>query len=99
MSNPAPHGAPQMIPGPRSGNPAFDAACARRDYGLLQSAVADMPKRDAVEHLAAIFPAHTQRWFSRRFADLMALTPADFERALHADPTANAAIRSVMRAA
>lgn len=52
-----------------------------------------MSKRDAVEHLAFLFPAHTCRWFSRNFARLMQLSPADFERALHADPTANRAIR------
>ena len=52
-----------------------------------------MSKRDAVEHLAFLFPAHSYRWFSRNFARLMQLSSADFESALHADPTANRAIR------
>lgn len=52
-----------------------------------------MSKRDATEHLSYLFPAHSCRWFSRNFERLMRLSPADFERALHADPTANRAIR------
>ena len=99
MTAPAPHGAHlTILPGPRSGNADFDAACARQDFGLLQAAVAGMTKRDAVEHLAFLFPAHSGRWFSRNFAALMALSPADFERALHPDPTANAAIRRALAA-
>ena len=93
MTRPTPQGAPQYLPGPRSGNADFDAACARRDFGLLQDAVRVMSKRDAVEHLAFLFPAHSYRWFSRNFARLMQLSSADFEQALHADPTANRAIR------
>lgn len=93
MTWPAPTGAPQHIPGPRSGNADFDAACARRDFSLLQDAVRLMSKRDATEHLSYLFPAHSCRWFSRNFERLMELSPADFERALHADPTANRAIR------
>lgn len=88
------------IPGPRSGNASFDAACDRRDYGLLQSAVATMTKRDAVEHMAFLFPQRTRRWFSRNFAALMALTPDSFGRALeYADPTGETAVANILRAA
>ena len=84
-------------PGPRSGSAAFDAACARRDYALLQDAICDMPKRDAVQHLAALFPARTERWFARNLPRLMALTPDDFARTIdHADPTGDTAVRRVM---
>ena len=87
------------IPGPRSGNASFVAACDRRDYGLLQSAVATMTKRDAVEHMAFLFPHRTRRWFSRHFAALMTMTPDDFGRILqYADPTGDAAVARAMAA-
>lgn len=100
MTRPAPTGAPNHLPGPRSGNASFDEACARRDYGLLQAAVADMGKREAVEHLAFLFPHRTPRWFSRNFADLMSLTPEDFGRLIqYADPTGDTAVARAMAAA
>ena len=99
MSAPAPHGAPlNPSTDPRSGI-AFRAACERRDFQSLQDVLRSMTKRDAVDHLCWLFPSHAREWMRRNLPYLMALTPADFERALHADPTANAAIRSVMRAA
>lgn len=99
MTAPAPHGAHSITPtGASSGVTAFEAACARRDYGLLQEALNGMPVSRAVIHLHTLFPANSVRWYKRYYPHLMALSPADFERALHADPTANAAIRRVLAA-
>lgn len=96
----APAGAQQAIPGPRSGNVDFDAAGARRDFGLLQAAVAEMSKRDAVDHMAFLFPARSRRWFTRNFAALMGLSPDDFGRALtYSDPTGDTAVRNLSAAA
>ena len=98
MSTPAPHGAtPTTLPGPRSGNAAFVAACARRDFALLQQAVSDMSKRDAVEHLAYLFPHRSERWFGRNLSALMALDPADFSRLLgYSDPTGDHAVARIL---
>ena len=97
MSTPAPHGATSALPGPRSGNAAFVAACARRDFALLQQAVGDMSKRDAVEHLAYLFPHRSERWFGRNLSTLMALDPADFSRLLgYADPTGDTAVAHIL---
>lgn len=83
-------------PGPRSGD-AFEEACARRDFGLLQDALADMPKKQAVDHLCNLFPQRTHRWFVRNFPRLMALTPDDFGWELgYADPTGKAATDHVL---
>ena len=97
MSTPAPRGAHSTDPGPRSGNAAFVAACARRDFALLQQAVSDMSKRDAVEHLAYLFPHRSERWFGRNLSALMALDPADFSRLLsYSDPTGDHAVARIL---
>lgn len=96
MTDAAPHGAtPTTLPGPRSGSSQFQAACRRRDFVSLQRAIADMDKREAVEHLAWLFPHRTERWFSRNLSTLTALDPADFARLLaYSDPTGDQAVRA-----
>ena len=82
-----------LPPDPRSGV-AFQQACARWDYALLQDALAPMTKRDAVDHLAALFPHRTRSWHHRNFERLMSLTPDQLGRVLtYADPTGEAAAR------
>ena len=83
-----------LPPDPRSGV-AFQEACARRDYGLLQDALRDMSKRDAVDHLADIFPHRTRTWHHRNFGALMALDPDRFWRLMHPDPTGDTAAHNI----
>ena len=100
MSRPAPSGATLTIPtGASSGVTAFEAACERRDFVLLQQALEGMPVSQAVTHLATLFPAHTVRWYKRYYPHLMALTPDDFAKALdYADPTGDTAVKNVLTA-
>ena len=83
------------LPGSASGSPEFQSACARRDYGLLQEAIADLTTRDAVDHLAELFPHRSRRWFHRNYRTLMDLPPDLFWRAMHADPTGDTAARNI----
>lgn len=79
---------------------SFEAAVARRDYALLQSAVRDMSKRDAVDHLHNLFPHLARQWVNRNLSYLMALDPERLASVLsHGDPTGEAAVRNVMREA
>ena len=97
MSTPAPHGAPPTQPtGASSGVTAFEAACSRRDFALLQQALDGLPVSQAVTHLHHLFPQNSVRWYKRYYPHLMALSPDDFWRALHADPTATSAIRKAL---
>lgn len=100
MSTPAPHGAPQTHPtSPREEDPAYRDAVARQDYGLLQDAVRSLTKRDAVEHIATLFPHLSTWWVRRHFAALMAMSPDDFGRVLqYADPTGDTAVTNAMAA-
>src|SRR5690606_27586369 len=90
--------APTLAPltGPRSGD-AFAAACARRDFASLQDAIRDLSKRDAVDHLHALFPHRTRSWMERNLPYLMALDPDAFWRLTHPDPTGEDAVRNVMK--
>lgn len=85
---------------PRLADAEFQAACERRDYVLLQAALADMTKRDAVDHLASLFPHKAREWFRRNLSALMALAPEELARFLdYADPTGDTATANVMRQA
>lgn len=75
---------------------SFQEACTKRRFDLLQDACRPLSKKDAVEHLAALFPHKAKAWLTRNFVYLMALDPSDFERVLYSDPTAAAALRNVM---
>lgn len=78
----------------------FQEAVDRRDYAALQLSIADMTKKDAVDHLHELFPHRDRAWFVRNFAYIVALDPLQLGEILgHSDPTANKAIRRVMRAA
>ena len=84
--------------GPESADAEFKAACERRDFVLLQDALGGMTKREACEHLAALFPHRTPRWFTRNYWALVNLTPDDLERVLlYADPTGEAAVANITR--
>lgn len=75
----------------------FQAACERRDYALLQDAVAHMTKRDAVDYLHEMFPHQARAWFVRNLTYLMQLDPLGLSRILtFSNPTADKAIRNVM---
>jgi len=78
----------------------FQEAVDRRDYAALQASVAGMSKKDAVAHLHSLFPHKAPAWFTRNFVYLMSLDPTNLGEILgHSDPTANKAVRNVMRAA
>ena len=99
MTAPALRGASNTPPSPREEDPAYRDAVARQDYGLLQDAVRDLTKKDAVEHIAALFPHLSVWWVRRHFAALMTMTPDDFGRILqYADPTGDAAVARAMAA-
>ena len=72
----------------------FEAARVRRDYPALQAAIRDLSKRDAVAHLHQLLPHRSERWYSRNLDALVRLDPDHFWRALHADPTGEAAVRN-----
>ena len=83
---------------PRSADAEFKAACERRDFALLQDALAGMTKREAVDHLTALFPHRSRSWHFRNFHALVALTPDDMERVLlYADPTGETAVANITR--
>jgi hypothetical protein len=65
--------------------------------GLLQESMEGMTKRDAVDHLHHHFPHKSREWLRRNFPYLMALDPEGLLKALRPDPTANAAVRRVMK--
>ncbi len=98
MSTPAPHGAPSTQPtGASSGVTAFEAACERRDYALLQQALGGLPVSQAVTHLHRLFPQNSVRWYKRYYPHLMALDPADFSRLLsYSDPTGDHAVARLL---
>jgi hypothetical protein len=76
----------------------FQEAIDGRDYVLLQEALEGKSKKEAVEHLHSLFPHKEERWFSRNLPYLMALDPLGLYEVLgHSDPTANKAIREVMK--
>ena len=78
----------------------FQAAVDRRDYAALQDSIAGMSKKDAVAHLHDLFPHKAVAWFTRNLAYLTSLDPMNLGEILgHSDPTANKAVRNVMRAA
>ena len=78
----------------------FQEAIDRRDYAALQQSLTGMTKKDAVTHLHELFPHKAAAWFTRNFPYLIALDPLQLGEILgHSDPTANKAIRNVMRAA
>ena len=96
MTAAALRGHTDLPPDPRSGEAAFEEACARWDYALLQEALAPMSKRDAVDHLAGLFPHRTRSWHRRNFERLMHLTPDQLGRVLtYADPTGETATRHI----
>lgn len=96
MTEPALRGASNTPAGSVSADAEFKAACDRRDYALLQDAIAGMSTRDAVDHLAAIFPHRTRRWFHRNLEALLALDADSFGRLLaYADPTGDAAANRI----
>lgn len=84
---------------PREDVSAFESACARRDYGALQSAISALSKRDAVAHLGALFPHLSEWWIRRHLGALMAIGEDEFWRLAYADPTGERAVRLVMREA
>ncbi|UFU03471.1 hypothetical protein LQF12_02335 [Ruania suaedae] len=95
---------PGLAPTPPRTSPREDAddfadACARRDFGLLQTAVAGMTKRDACDHLEGLFPRLSRHWIVRHFRDLMALDADAFWRLQYSDPTGERAVTNVMRGA
>ena len=99
MTAPALRGASNTPPSPREEDPAYRDAVARQDYGLLQDAVRDLTKKDAVEHITALFPHLSVWWVRRHFAALMTMSPDDFGRILqYADPTGDAAVARAMAA-
>lgn len=78
----------------------FQDAVDRRDYAALQDAVRDLSKKDAVDHLTALFPHKARQWFARNLGYLMDLDPYKLGEYLqHSDPTARKAIRNVMKEA
>lgn len=91
-------GTSTLPPDPRSGDASFRQACARWDYALLQDALAPMTKRDAVDHLASLFPHRTRSWHHRNFERLMSLTPDQLGRVLtYADPTGETATHRIQQ--
>lgn len=79
-------------------SPLFQEACARRDYAALQDSIRDLSKKDAVAHLHQLFPHKAAAWFTRNLGYLMTLDPLNLGEILgHSDPTANEAIRNVMK--
>ena len=76
----------------------FQAACERRDYALIQDAVANMTKKEAVDYLHELFPHQARAWFGRNLSYLMQLDPLGLSRILtFSNPTADKAIRNVMK--
>lgn len=72
------------------------AACERRAYVLLQEALADMTTREAVAHLADMFPNRSARWFRRNLHALRNLPTDGLARALdYADPTGDTAAANI----
>ncbi|MDO5533202.1 MAG: hypothetical protein Q4F65_00935 [Propionibacteriaceae bacterium] len=85
-------------PGRASGDAEFLAACERRDYALLQAALLGMTTREAVDHLACLFPHRTRRWFLRHLHTIRTMTADDFARFLdYADPTGETATARVLQ--
>lgn len=67
-------------------------------YALLQEEIKDMSKKDAVDHLHEQFPHKAREWFRRNLGYLMALDPKGLSEVIgYSDPTANKAIRHVMK--
>lgn len=78
----------------------FQEAVARRDYALLQDAVRDMSKRDAIDHLHLLFPHKARQWLNRNLPYLMALDPDGLQGVLtYSDPTGNTAVRGILATA
>ena len=99
MTATALRGAPNTPADPRLADAEFLAACERRDYVLLQAALADMTKRDAVDHLVSLFPHKAREWFRRNLSALTALAPEELARFLdYADPTGETATNRALRA-
>jgi hypothetical protein len=78
----------------------FQQAVDGQDYAALQDAIRDLSKKDALDHLTALFPQKARQWFARNLSHLMDLDPYMLGKILqHSDPTANKAIRNIERSA
>lgn len=76
----------------------FQDACERRDYALLQDSISTMSKKEAIAHLHGLFPHKAKAWFTRNLPHIVQLDPRGLSRLLgHSDPTADKAIRNVMK--
>lgn len=89
----APPGHPAPVPAQVHDQGAFARACARRDIGALQAALANLTKREACEHLAALFPHRTHRWFAHHLERITRIDPDLWWRLAYADPTGEQAVR------
>ncbi len=99
MTATALRGTLQTPPGRASGDAEFKAACERRDYVLLQEALEGMDTRDAVEHLASLFPHRTHRWFLRHLHAIRTLSADALAYFLtYTDPTGEEATTNLLRA-
>lgn len=95
MTATALRGAPNTPAGRASADAEFLA-----DYALLQAALVGMTTRDAVDHLADLFPHRSRRWFLRNLHVIRTLSADDLTRFLsYADPTGDTATANVMRQA
>ena len=98
MNGPAQQGTLNPPTDPRSGD-AFQAACRRHDIIDLQDALRSMTKRDAVDHLQALFPHQGREWHRRHLPRLMAVDGEALTHLLaYADPTGEAAVENVLAA-
>lgn len=78
----------------------FQEAVDGHNYAALQDAIRGLSKKDALDHLTALFPHKARQWFARNLSYLMDLDPLGLSRILgHSDPTANKAIRNIERSA
>jgi hypothetical protein len=69
-------------------------------HALLQEALAGLDKKSAVEHLHNLFPHQSKSYFNRNYIHILTLDPDSLSRILgHSDPTADKAIRNVMKEA
>lgn len=77
---------------------SFEEAVASRDYVLLQDAIRDLSKKDAVEHLHGLFPHLTPSWLGRNLVHLQGMDPDGLASVLaYSDPTGSRAVRNVMK--
>lgn len=68
------------------------------NYALLQAELGGMDKKHAVLRLTELHPHKSKSFFDRNYNHLMALDPRQLHETLgRSDPTANKAIRNVMK--